>query len=171
MKHTRESIKRRAKEILGECYELVPGMDALDLIRFTVSGRMTRSAGRANVATSEIQLSLPYFEDEGNFDTHLRETVTHEIAHILSPPTRRHGSRKRSTHGFAWKIMHRRLGGKGERCHELALAAGHERKARGRAVRTDVPCSKCHQPISLGPTQLKRHRTQGATYRHAPRCP
>jgi len=160
MKISKQQLLRRANEIVGECYELVSGFDSqLSAIRIVISSRMTRAAGKARPGTGEITLALPYFEDPKNFEQHFRNTVTHEIAHILSPPFRRAGSRKTSQHGPAWKSMHRRLGGTGERCHDLDLAVGYERKTRQRAVRTEVLCScGCGQPMPLGPTQLKRYQ-------------
>lgn len=170
MKVTKQRIKSRAQEILRECFSLVPEQAGfMQRIRFRVSARMTRAAGKARPSTGEITLSLPYFEDVGNFEKEFRNTVTHEIAHVLSPPYRNPGSRKSVQHGHRWQAMHRRLGGTGERCHELELSAGYERKRRGRAERTSVPCPKCEQPMSLGPTQLKKYR-MGARYSHS-RCP
>ena len=164
MRITKQEILRRANEILGECYEMVSGLDdKLNIIRFVVSARMTRAAGSARVLTGEIKLSLPFFADPANFEKEFRNTVTHEIAHILSPPIRTPGSRRRSSHGPAWRAMHRRLGGTGDRCHELDLAVGFE--ARRNINRTEVPCGcGCGQPMPLGPTQLKRHKA-GARYR------
>lgn len=168
MKIGKESILQRANEILGECYELVTGFDnVLDLIRFRVSARMTRAAGTARPSTGEITLSLAYFEDQSNFEKEFRNVVTHEIAHVLSPPTRDSWTGRRSSHGPAWKAMHRRLGGTGDRCHELSLAVGYQNRAR--AARVEVPCPKCNKPMSLGPIQLKKYR-RGATYSHA-KCP
>lgn len=174
MKQTNDLL-REARRILTECETLVPEIDFTEYaIRFKVSARLTRAAGKARPRTGEITLSLPFFEDDGNFEKEFRNTVTHEIAHVLSPPTRNPGSRKRSSHGFAWKAMHRRLGGTGDRCHTLDLAVGYERKTRPRAARTDAPCPKCGQPMSLGPKQLPKHRAivamGGQGYTHS-RCP
>lgn len=139
--------------------ELVPEqIDALRKIRFIISARMTRAAGKARINTGEITLSLPYFADESNFGIHFEETVTHEIAHILAPPMRTVPGLRRELHGRTWRAMHRRLGGKGERCHDMDLAIGFERKTRQRAARVEVSCScGCGQPMKLGPTQYNRY--------------
>jgi predicted SprT family Zn-dependent metalloprotease len=160
MKKTRQQILNRASEVLGSCYGLVPDLASdLERVHFAVSARMTRAAGNARPRTGEIRISLPYFEDPENFDSALDNVITHEIAHILSPPTRSPGSRKFVSHGAAWKAMHRRLGGSGDRCHTLDLAVGYERKAQRRAPRTGVECPcGCGETMHLGPTQLKRHK-------------
>lgn len=162
MRVTRTEILNRAEAILAECRTLVPSkVDTLNRVRFRVSGRMTRAAGKARPVTAKIDLSLPFFADRNNFDTRFRETVTHEIAHILAPPVRHAWSRKRDIHGLEWQAMHRALGGKGERCHDMDLAVGYA--ARREARRVQVPCGKCGQPISLGPTQARRHAASVAT--------
>jgi len=164
MKITKQEILRKANEIRQECYALVmktdgyrivEGLDErLDMIRFVVSTRMTSSAGSAQVRTGLVKLSLPYFEDTANFAKEFRNVVLHEIAHVLSPPTRSHRSSKRSSHGFAWQAMHRSLGGTGERCHGLDLAVGYERK---KTLRISVECHcGCGQTMKLGPTQFKK---------------
>ena len=169
MKSERE-IKAFANAVRNECMTLTPEhADALRKILFRVSRRMTRAAGKARPSTGEITISAAYFEDDGNFDRELRNVVTHEIAHVLSPPTRDRYTGRKSSHGYAWKAMHRRLGGTGDRCHQLDLAVGYDRKTRGRAARVSVPCPKCGGPMSLGPTQLKKHKA-GAGYSHK-RCP
>lgn len=157
---------QRAKEILSECYKLAPELGhRLDTINFHVSRRMTRAAGTAQPYTGKIKLSAAFFEDAENFKNDFDNTVTHEIAHVLSPPTRSKG--RKSSHGFAWVNMHCRLGGTGSRCHTLELAHGYERKA---SVRVRVTCPKCDQDMTLGPTQLKKHLKGLARYTHG-KCP
>ena len=160
MKVTQYEILRRAKEILAECRTLAPEHASThDRITFRVSGRMTRAAGTACPLTGEVTLSLPFFEDRGNFERGFRNVVTHETAHILSPPVRNPGSRKRSSHGPAWRAMDRRLGGTGDRCHTLELAVGYESRKRSQRASVPCPCG-CGQTMSLGPTQLKRHKAR-----------
>lgn len=153
----------RANEILQECYAKVPHISLrqkLDGITFKISSRMTRAAGKARPSTGEITLSLAFFADPNNFEKDYFNTVTHEIAHILSPPTRSYGSSKRSSHGPEWQAMHRRLGGTGERCHDLDLAVGFEKSNKQL-----VPCScGCGQDMKLGATQYKRYLA-GTRYR------
>lgn len=157
MQISKQAILNRARKILSECYGLVPEhSDKLDRIRFRVSARMTRAAGKARPGTGEIVLSLPFFADQANYENEFFNTVTHEIAHVLSPPVRLPGSRKRQSHGPAWKAMHRRIGGNGERCHELELAEGYAKRQRAKRVETPCGCG-CGEMMQLGPTRAKRH--------------
>jgi predicted SprT family Zn-dependent metalloprotease len=159
----RKEIISATRAILHECVQLAPQWDReINNVTITINSRLTACAGRANILKGEIQISLPYFADDGNFNTALREVVTHELAHLLSPPTLK--GRKRDVHGRAWRAMHRLLGGNGDRCHTLELAAGYQRNTRGRTARVAVSCGcGCGQPMKLGPTQLKRHN-RGETY-------
>lgn len=149
MKITTQQLKRRANEILAECKRIAPEAFAgKPAISFRFSSRMTRSAGNARPHTGQIGLSTAYFADEDNFRDHFYNTVTHEIAHILSPPDARS-----SAHGPAWRAMHRRLGGNGKRTHSLTLAEGYRAKRASEAV----PCGcGCGKTMQLGPTQYKR---------------
>lgn len=150
-------IRREARTILAPFIDRYPVLAGIPL---RVSSRMTRAGGKAVWKRSmpfEIVLSLPFFADEAN---DLHRTVTHEAAHIVAGHA--------AGHGPEWKRIHRLMGGKGNRCHTMSLAEGftHTRK---RAPRVSVNCPKCHQPMSLGPTQAKK-AARGAVYSHA-RCP
>lgn len=160
MKVTTNELRREASKILAECRSIAPdAFDGRPAISFEFSSRMTRAAGKARPASGRVTLSVAFFEDRQNFEKDFRNTVTHEIAHVLSPPVR--VGRKRSSHGPAWKAMHRRLGGTGERCHELDLAEGYTRRV---SPRTPAKCGcGCGTPISLGPTQARKARA-GVTY-------
>lgn len=154
MKVTQQEIRREAARILAECQEIASdAFEGRPSITFKLSRRMTRAAGKARPSTGEVTLSLAFYEDRSNFEKDFRNTVTHEIAHVLSPPVRI--GRKRSSHGPAWQAMHRRLGGTGERCHELELAEGYT--ARRTARKATVCGCGCGSPMTLGPTQAKRH--------------
>ena len=170
MKTARE-ILTETQRILRECVPLVPGFD-IATVRVRVSNRMSRAAGKARILTRTIYLSVPFFADDENFRLHLRNTVTHELAHLLAPPVRI--GRRRDVHGPAWRAMHRRLGGTGARCHEMEVAAEYA-KAKRPPVRVPMPCPKCGKPMLLGKTQARRHADQiryggrGYTHRICPR--
>jgi len=161
-------IIRRANEIRDRLIVEHPDLAAgLRGVTFKVSARMTRSAGNARPAKGLVTLSLPFFSNPDNAGE-FENTVTHEIAHILSPSTRQYPGQRRDPHGPHWKAMHRRLGGTGEVYHRMDVADGY------RQQRTQVPCScGCGQPMNLGPTQAKRARAGTRYYLkgHTPRRP
>ena len=150
---SKQQIQREARAILVEFADRYP---ILGTIPIRVSARMTRAGGTAvftNPAHEpvEIKLSLPFFADEAN---DLRETVTHEAAHIVAG--------RKAVHGPAWKAVHRTMGGKAQRCHKMELANGFTAR---RNVRVDSPCARCGRPLSLGPIQAKK-ANRGARYSH-----
>ena len=165
MKITKQKLIREANLILEECRSLrsLTDMERLRLrkIKITISSKMTRCAGKAQPNTGEVKISLPFFSDPKNFESNFRNTVTHEIAHVLAPPTSKWGSKKRSVHGHAWRNMHKRLGGNGETYHNMSLPEGFERKQR-----TELPCGcGCGKMMKLGPVQYKRQAAGKASYR------
>lgn len=153
---TRRELVWEANRIRQELCESHPTLaEKLRPIRFEVSARMTRAAGVAYPTRNLVKLSLAFFADEANFAKDFRNTVTHEIAHILVPPTRCLGRSNRDAHGFHWQMMHRSLGGTGERCHELELSAGFQARKK---VCFEMPCFKCGGPILLTRSRAEVYR-------------
>jgi hypothetical protein len=172
---TQWEMTKRALEIQAECVQRRPDMRDLILrIGFKLSTRMTSCAGKASPSRLSVKLSVPFFADPGNFQKHFFNTVTHEIAHILAPPTRDLGRRKRDVHGLAWERMHKSLGGDGKRCHSMQLAEAFQPRQRNVRQPIEALCPACGKPMQLGPTQYKRHlrRVQAGlpSYRHS-KCP
>lgn len=154
---TKTELMWAARRILQDLIAKHPQHAAkLVQITFKISGRMTQCAGLANCSRSIVKLSLPFFASEENFTKEFFNVVTHEIAHILCPPVRHPGRVKRDSHGYAWQMMHRSLGGTGERCHELEITAGYAK--RRTSVKVEMPCYKCGKPIALGPKRAKVYR-------------
>jgi predicted SprT family Zn-dependent metalloprotease len=155
MKVTQSEIRREIERIRAKCIELAPEhADSIRRIVFKLSSRMTRAAGTAVPRFHAVKISLAFFEDRKNFTEEFYETVTHEIAHLLSPPVRK--NRRWDQHGPHWQRTHKALGGTGKRTHEMQLAQGYEARRDARTP-VDCPCG-CGQTMKLGPTQLKRHR-------------
>jgi hypothetical protein len=155
---TKHQIKREALAIIAEFVSRYP---MLELVPIRVSGRMTRAAGMVRFrggSPFEIALSLPFFADEAN---NLRNTVTHEAAHAVAGHA--------AGHGPTWKAIHRAMGGTAKRCHTMNLAEGFTARRDQPKARVAVPCSKCGQPMMLGPTQAARAR-RGTRYTHK-QCP
>lgn len=155
---TQQEMIRRALQIQAECVQRRPDLREKILgIGFKFSTRMTSTAGYAVVKKNLVKLAVPFFADENNFREHFFNTVTHEIAHILAPPTRELGRRKWDLHGLAWKRMHRSLGGNGERCHSMEqLAVGYSKRRTQPEV--PMPCYKCGQPLMLKPRRAKMYQ-------------
>jgi len=150
--NAREMITR-AKEIRTELMMRFPIYQGeLGRIVFSVNTRLRTTAGKAKHKLFMVQLSNEIFrraENESNF----RNTVLHEIAHLLVGPGNGHNRR--------WKAMHRRIGGNAERCHSMAC----KHNARDyRAV-----CMKCEtvMPITKRKhTNMVKAYRRGGKYRH-----
>lgn len=165
MRKTQTQIRTAAREILTQAAERAPEhADKLRGIRLRVSTRMTRCGGTANYRKNEITLSLPFFADPGNFEAELFEVVTHEAAHLIVGMEGRQGR----PHGPQFRRVHRSIGGTGKRTHSMSLADGFQK--RRRQPKVEVLCSRCGQPMNLGPVQAKRHLSGIARYTHN-RCP
>jgi predicted SprT family Zn-dependent metalloprotease len=154
-----QQIQREARSIVSEFSDRYPILSTMPV---RVSARMTRAAGSVRFRGGkpfEIVLSLPFFADEAN---NLRETVTHEAAHVVAG--------RAAGHGPAWRMVHRAMGGKAERCHTMSLAQGFTaRRDTQPRVRVEATCPKCGQPMQLGPVQAKK-AARGARYSHS-KCP
>lgn len=77
-----------------------------------------------------------------NDENEIRETILHEIAHMIAGP--------KVQHGTAWKRAAMRIGAKAERCSSVAVCP----PARYQAV-----CQKCNKPVGT------RYRTSARMFR------
>lgn len=158
-------LLRKTKAILAECVEIardegyIQGAEDLANCTVKLSSRMTRAAGYAvarrdrlgNRLQFEIKISTYFFVTTGNSDEELRNTVTHEAAHIVAGLHHKHGP--------AWKNIHRLFGGDGRRCHEMAATP----MTRNKKI---VRCDMCNKELMIGPTRYKRIVTGQTAYGH-----
>lgn len=134
------TLESEALAILDELREGFPPHRALlDRVQIRISRRLTRSAGNADPHTCVVQLSEPIFRLEENAGGY-RNTVLHEIAHVLAGPDVR-------AHGTEWRGIFLEIGGDGRRTHTMR-AAGQHRLHPAR-------CARCREVVELG---TRRHR-------------
>lgn len=103
--------------------------DTLNAITFRIWS-MSSCAGRAFPHMKLVKLSRSYYRDHENFDRDFRDTVLHEMAHILTPG---------QGHNQNWKNVAVKIGCNGNRCHSLSLAQGYKKR---RTLYYNVQC-KC----------------------------
>lgn len=130
-------------------------------VNFEASNRMISSAGQAWAYRNLIQLSLAFFADNHNYQEQFRDTVLHELAHIIAK--KKYGAIRQ--HGIEWKNIASTIGAQPERCHNMQLASGFTRRKGG-----IIPCTLCKIPIELGPTQYRRYLQTKVGYCHS-KCP
>lgn len=119
---------------------------------------MTTCAGKAFPFQYLVKLSRAYYADRENFEKDFRDTVLHEIAHIV---TRHVNPQRVKPHGTEWKSVATRLGAKPDRCHALQLAEGFKRKTREGGT---APCGVCGKPMQLGYRQYQHHKAVMTIY-------
>jgi predicted SprT family Zn-dependent metalloprotease len=121
----------KPQELLNEAYLIKDSLayrhpkyaKKLSKITFQIHNGMTRLAGRAYPAKNLIRLSYPYYKTKSNFDSDFRDTVTHELAHIIVGEDRINGIGRCQWHGKKWQAMHKLFGGNGNRCHYMKLTS------------------------------------------------
>lgn len=138
-------LQQEAEAILAEVIGRFPQYrDSLEGTTIRLSGRLTSSAGNACPKRKEIGLSLPIFSLEENRGEY-RNTVLHELAHIIAGPRAR-------AHGRQWREIFLNLGGNGQRTHQM--------RARGRHRQHPVECEKCRESLEVS-TRLKNSIAKG----------
>ena len=93
---------------------------------------MSRCAGKAWPYRKLVKLSRSYYSSEDNFARDFRDTVLHEIAHVLTPGDH---------HGPKWRSVAREIGCTAKRCHTLNLAEGFKQRRRTHGVLFCLDCS------------------------------
>lgn len=142
------------KELLLEAYRITEELaenfpdyaDILRQITYKSNRRITRCLGRAYRHQKVIELSIKMLP----INQHLiRETVLHEVAHILAPVNVKHGK--------AWKDVYKQIGGHGEICIGYFTTLLPKR-------RYEVCCSNCGKSFTISPAQAGKIRAHGSLY-------
>ncbi len=145
------ALEQAATEILGDVQRRFPEhREALAKVQIRISRRLTRSAGNADPTTGVVQLSEPIFrldENSGAF----RNTVLHEIAHVIAGPDVR-------AHGREWRTIFLSLGGDGRRTHGLRAARQHHLHV--------ARCRRCSGEVEIGTRRLRRILAGARDYFH-----
>ncbi len=143
-------LLNRALDIRQETWEQFPEYsNIISGISFRLSNKMTRKAGIAYYRNNIIKLSIPLLCNPEN-EKDIRETVLHEIAHLLTPYQR---------HNEIWRAVALKIGSNGKRCHSMAVT---RKKREGWET---IACNKCNTLITIGPVRIQR-LLSGMAYRH-----
>lgn len=82
--------------------------------------RAIRRNGQTDFYNKTVSLSAPRTKERS--EDAVRNTVLHEIAHVLAGP--------RENHGPAWQTICIRIGGDGKRCGEDKVVVAHKYEVR-----------------------------------------
>jgi len=130
----------------------------VDPIRVTFNPRFRSLAGRAHATKRHVEIGawMLYAPDEDQ-----RQTLLHEIAHVLTGPTK-------AAHGREWKSWMRRLGVEPERTYSDSLAAYSPSASRTAApVRVYFICTgQEHSTTPIIPCEIRRRRKPRNDYSH-----
>jgi len=106
--HRRLVAKRKWEELLRK----YPQLSSFELV---FNKRLTSSAGLCRMgARKTVELSDIMIEDEDTTEWDVIDTLIHEAAHALAGPGKGHGP--------VWINWNKKLGGSGERCHNMTFA-------------------------------------------------
>ncbi len=137
-------------------------------IRFDKSGTV---AGTANGYKWELNFNETLLNE--NMDHFVKQTVAHEVAHLIdhevyglnNPKFNIYGQRKkRAPHGRNWKIIMMTLGVPAERCHNYNVS--NVKRKRKTSKTYTYYCAGCKRNLQMGAI---RHRNQSSgvrTYSH-----
>ena len=163
MSTNKQALQARIDEVVADARRLLPQIKLDDLgVRFNLRGKAMGSchvfrmpAELRTVKGCYLNFNLKAMDIPEAHEHMLKETVAHEIAHLLGwlldYPV---------GHGAGWKMIFRMLGGAGARCHSIELPPAR-RTTKHRYV---MPCG---QELLLGAAQHGRLLNGTATYQLA----
>ena len=128
--------------------------EKLGEITVSINARLKTTAGRAKHREQSIELSYYIFLEEAN-RSEFRNTVLHELAHLLAGCG--------NGHNATWKAMHRKLGGSAKRCHTMTAGT------RGVARDYKAICNTCGEIVMITKRKynnMNKVLARGGKYRH-----
>ncbi|QDM56463.1 hypothetical protein PP996_gp37 [Gordonia phage SheckWes] len=114
----REGLKHMTRSDVRDAFDAMTSVLELHGWRLKFDNARRR-AGQCNYSTRTISISAPLLEVRTFADT--LETITHELAHALTPG---------HNHDYTWKKMHRDMGGNGSTRYNM------DEDTRARALAT-----------------------------------
>lgn len=154
---TRLELMKDARAILQEIQNRIPYSEQTHELRHARvqwNHRCTKAAGRAWTGHGPkgglVELSTSIFDRAEN-QAGLRNTVLHEIAHLMAPGAH---------HGPAWKRAALSIGCTAERCHNFTTNDAGSRR------NYPVQCARCGHGFDVGAVRAAKILSGSAIYRH-----
>lgn len=123
--NTREDVEVFIKDQIAKCNQQFGSDVPLDasviwFLKGTHGGKALRKGKQYT-----IQLNVQLWHQDRR---HMMNTITHEIAHLIIFSLKSQGKSNDPGHGQDWRIVHRFMGGNGERCHAMKLEGARKQK-------------------------------------------
>lgn len=142
-----------------ECINNANKLFGVDLsktsIVYNLRGKAAATAGWKNGFDGAYSFKLRYNKEAIVVDTvdFIKNTIPHEVAHLVCAALPHLGK----NHDRGWKVICRRLGGHGERCHTLNLTPG-------RRTKRYVYTATCGTNIEVSSVRHGKIQRRGAVY-------
>jgi len=150
-------------KVAAEKYGEMPSVS----IRYDLRGRAAGMAGcRRSLDGTVSDLYLRFNREalEKDWEHMTQETISHEVAHLVAYCFPRLGAKN---HNSQWKMIHRSLGGEGNRCHNIELTPAKVRNRYIYVVDSEeiVVGPKHHNGLRTGKYAFLRSRKTGREIR------
>lgn len=143
----------KAKEILKEIKGKFPNYPNLNKTIIEINNRLRIPSGRVKFEYSFYVIEInPHLFYPSENCSEFRETILHEIAHIIAGLS--------FGHSHIWKKILLRIGGNGKRCHKIKTGLKRNKTKRHLSY-----CSICNKEFSLS-TRRKNMILKGYKFHH-----
>lgn len=126
MTPNQRAIEQRAFDLIQEGNNIWKTGVVVEYIKWNRAGRAAGMAGIDKDGKYYLVFSKELAERE--FDTIMKDTVPHEVAHLITFYMNRQGRSKDRGHGVVWRRVCLSLGGTGKRCHNMEVTPMRNRR-------------------------------------------
>jgi len=163
----RTLVRQRVEECFAIAEERFNRPFAMPTIRFDKRGTV---GGTAHYSKWELDFNEVLLNE--NLDHFVKQTVAHEVAHLVDHAVYDSLSvkfcsytgkrKKRQPHGRNWKRVMAVLGVPADRCHSYDVTNSQQRKSNT----FDYKCLGCGKVLSMGKIRHNRQQTGQQSYSH-----
>lgn len=129
------------------------------------------SAGTASYSRCQLNFNMVLLNE--NMEHFIKQTVAHEVAHLVCNEVHGTGSvqfdsmgrrKKRSPHGRQWKTVMMTLGVPADRCHSYNVSNAKVNRRKSKTY--TYHCTGCKRDLEMGAIRHKKQQTGRVSYSH-----
>ena len=140
LKRVFDTVIEQAREVYADRKDVLNILEP-HTARVELNGRLKTCAGRAHCLNGtlnygRVEISTKIFSHPSVNAAQLVETIRHEVAHLIA--------QYRAAHGPVWVAAYQRIGGNGEKYHDMTQAAA---AARPKRIEAKLACGTCSKGI------------------------